>query len=82
MIKTRENCSVFFDDVNNEDHGNLNIPASYAKLIEKLTRGSSEVIHDVKARLLQYPYDAHFSLEKNWNILIQDFMCFIQLEGL
>ena len=82
MIKTMEHCSVFFDDVNNEDHGHLNIPATYAKLIEKLTRGPSEIIHDVKTKLLKYPYDGQLSLELNWNILIQGVMCFRQLEGL
>ena len=53
---------MFFDDETNEDHGNLNNPATYAKLIEKIKRASSEIIHDVKAKLLKYPYDGQLSL--------------------
>ena len=73
---------MFFDDVTNEDHGHLNIPATYAKLIEKLTKASSDITHDVKAKLLAYPYDIKVDLEQNWNLLIQGVMRFVQLDGL
>ena len=62
--KNYEYCAQFVDDACAEDFGSLDVAVTYKKLIIKLIRGTNEVIHEIKSKLLTFLFDNAQSLEQ------------------